>query len=428
MVIVRKNRVAIIGGGYAGMACAVELTKAGIPVTVFEASRVLGGRARRVDIKDLALDNGQHLLIAAYRELLRLMALVHDDITKVIKRRPLQLLIHGGAQLNLPALPAPLDGVIGLLRARGLSLSDKWASICLLQWLKSHRFDLGGDQPLAEWLEQRQQPQRLIKGLWEPLCLAALNTPLTEASAQVFANVLRDSLLGGTGAADLVLPLVDLSALFPDPAAAFVTARGGRIDLEQRISAIGHQNNGWRINGQDFDQVVIAVGPHHAASLLAPFDSVSAQLIEQFDYQSITTVWLQYAPTTTLPHPMLGLNTGLVQWVFDRGQMSGEAGLLAAVISVDGPHLDLSREALVEAVVQQLAVTLKCPTELLWSQVIIEKRATFACKAGLKRPSEQTAVKGLWLAGDYVASDYPATLEGAVRSGVKVAQRILEEN
>lgn len=428
MVIVRKNRIAIIGGGYAGMACAVELTKAGIPVTVFEASRVLGGRARRVDIKGLALDNGQHLLIAAYRELLRLMGLVHGDISKVIKRRPLQLLIYGGAQLNLPALPAPLDGVIGLLRARGLSIRDKWASICLLQWLKSHRFDIDDDQPLAEWLQQRKQPQRLIKGLWEPLCLAALNTPLAEASAQVFANVLRDSLLGGTGAADLVLPLVDLSALFPDPAAAFVTARGGRIDLEQRISAIEHQNNGWQINGQDFDQVVLAVGPHHAASLLAPFDQASAQLIEQFSYQSITTVWLQYAPATTLSQPMLGLNTGLVQWVFDRGQMSGEAGLLAAVISVDGPHLDLSREALVEAVVQQMAVTLKCPTELLWSQVIIEKRATFACKAALERPSEQTAAKGLWLAGDYVASDYPATLEGAVRSGVKVAQRILEEN
>lgn len=422
----RKPSVAIIGGGYAGMACAVELAAKGVPVTVFEASRVLGGRARRVEFKGLNLDNGQHLLIAAYRELLRLMKLVHPDLHAIYQKRPLQLLIKGGAQLSLPALPAPWDGAIGFLCARGLRWRDKWAAVSLLNHLKKCRFKLSQDLPLDVWLQAQKQPEPLITGLWEPLCLAALNTPLNQASAQVFASVLRDSLLGGTGAADLVLPRVDLSALFPEPAAVFVKAAGGSVRLGERITAIEQGPQTWQVANESFDHIVLAVGPQHASSLLQPFDPTTAALIDQFNYQSITTVWLQYDHAAVLPAPMLGLNNGLVQWVFDRGRLTGDAGLIAAVISVDGRHLDMSREALTAAVLQELHDSFNLPATAVWSQIIIEKRATFACVAGIQRPQERTAAPGLWLAGDYVASDYPATLEGAVRSGVKVAHRILE--
>lgn len=422
----RKPSVAIIGGGYAGMACAVELAAEGIPVTVFEASRVLGGRARRVEFKGLNLDNGQHLLIAAYRELLRLMTQVHPDLNAIYQRRPLQLLIKGGAQLSLPALPAPWDGAIGFMCARGLRWRDKWAAVCLLNHLKKCRFKLNQDLPLDRWLQEQKQPESLVKGLWEPLCLAALNTPLNQASAQVFAHVLRDSLLGGTGAADLVLPKVDLSALFPEPAAAFVKTAGGSVRLGERITAIEQGPQAWQVANEPFAHVVLAVGPQHASALLERFDPNAAVKIDQFSYQSITTVWLQYDNSVMLPAPMLGLNGGLVQWVFDRGQLTGDSGLIAAVISVDGPHLEVSREALTATVLRELQDSFKLPATAVWSQTIIEKRATFACVAGIKRPQEKTAAPGLWLTGDYVASDYPATLEGAVRSGVRVAHQILE--
>lgn len=421
------RQVAIIGGGYAGMACAVQLASRGIGVTVYEAGRILGGRARRVETKGLKLDNGQHLLIGAYRELLRLMQTVQAGAAPLYQRRPLQLLIRGGAQLQLPALPAPFDSLFGLLRAGGLRWRDKWAAACLLQWLKSRHFHIGDDLPLQEWLEQRRQPRELIAALWQPLCLAALNTPVHLASAQVFAHVLRDSLLGGQGAADLILPSVDLAALFPEPAARWLGKHGGIVRLGQRVVSLQRQEQRWMVDGAPFDDVVIAVGPQHAAELLREHDGANAACIEALGYQSITTLWLRYAEHIRLPQPMMGLNQGLAQWVFDRGQMSGEAGLLAVVISTDGPHLNMERDSLSAMVASELQTAFGWSAAPLWTQTIIEKRATFACTAGLLRPAARTAAPGLWLAGDYVASDWPATLEGAVRSGLAAAAGILGE-
>lgn len=419
--------VAIIGGGYSGMACAVQLAGSGVRVTVFEAGRVLGGRARRVETRGLKLDNGQHLLIGAYRELLQLMNKVQAGAAPLYQRRPLQLLIRGGAHLQLPALPAPFDSLVGLLRAKGLRWRDKWAAARLLQWLKRHQFHIGDDQPLLDWLQLRQQPAALIAALWEPLCLAALNTPLHLASAQVFAHVLRDSLLGGQGAADLILPTVDLAALFPEPAARWLARHGGSVCLGRRVVSVERHDGQWMVDGSPFDEVVIAVGPQHAADLLREHDAASAACIDTLHYQSITTVWLRYGEHIRLPQPMLGLNQGLAQWVFDRGQMSGEAGLLAVVISADGPHLQMERDTLAAAVASELQTAFGWTDAPLWNQLIIEKRATFACTAGLRRPSAKTAAPGLWLAGDYVASDWPATLEGAVRSGLLAAAGILGE-
>lgn len=419
------RRIAIIGAGYSGMACAVELVRGGQQVVVLEAGRVLGGRARRVELHGLRIDNGQHLLIGAYRELLGLIDWLHRGQPAVYARRPLQLLIDGGARLELPDLPAPLDSLVGLLAAGGLRWRDKLAAALLMQRLKRNRFAIGPDQPLEQWLLDRHQPRALIRALWEPLCLAALNTPLAEASAQVFVNVLRDSLLGGRGAGDLILPAVDLAALFPEPAARWLQEQGSEVRTGQRVVQLEQTSSGWLADGESFDAVVLAVGPHHAAPLLRPHDAAAAATIEAMRYQSISTLWLQYDARVRLAQPMLGLGRGIAQWVFDRGQLSGEQGLLAVVISVDGPHLEQDRDELTRTIVQELQQACGVQGEPLWSQLIIERRATFACTAGLVRPTAHTSAAGLWLAGDYVAGDYPATLEGAVRSGRHVAARIL---
>ncbi|TRZ65645.1 MAG: FAD-dependent oxidoreductase, partial [Rhodocyclaceae bacterium] len=201
-------KVAIIGAGYAGMAAATELATHGISVTVFESSRVLGGRARAIETTGTTVDNGQHILIGAYRESLRLMRQVGADPQRLLLRLPLTLAYPGQLRVATPRLPAPLHLALGLLGARGLSWSDKLAAIRFMRALKHQDFrlpDQRQDCSVSALLDTHRQPDRLRTYLWEPLCVAALNTPADAASAQVFLNVLRDSLAAERSASDLLL-------------------------------------------------------------------------------------------------------------------------------------------------------------------------------------------------------------------------------
>ena len=202
------------------MAAAVELAAHGTEVTVFEAARQLGGRARRVDHQDTALDNGLHILIGAYRETLRLIHLVNPAHESALLRRPLEWNIHGEFHLAAPKLPAPLHLLAALLCASGLDFGERLAAVRFLAALRRNRFTLERDISVEALLKQYEQSEKLSRVLWRPLCVAALNTPPAIASARIFLNVLRDSLNGARGDSDLVLARVDLSALFPEPAAA----------------------------------------------------------------------------------------------------------------------------------------------------------------------------------------------------------------
>ncbi|QLG86821.1 FAD-dependent oxidoreductase [Chitinibacter bivalviorum] len=455
-----SKHVAIIGGGYAGMAAAVELAAAGVQVTVFEAGKVLGGRARRVERASLSshsgenrpqpLDNGQHLVIGAYSELLRLMRECGVDLNAAFLRQPMRLetVSHNGEPnflLACPKLPAPLHLAVALIRAKGLTWSERWALIRAIQVAKWRGWRLKHDTTVAEWLLEQRQPAGLISRFWTPLTLAALNTPLELASAQVLLNVLRDSLGGSRAASDLLLPKVDFSALFTEPAASYVTKKGGYIQLGIRAKKVGLDTAGWYINGlpERFDAVVCAVAPHQASKLLSDSTSIAAateilsRQLAAWPYQPIVTVYLQYEANVSLPQPMLGLSDAISQWVFDRGVTHTCPGLIAVVISAQGVHSGLSHDDLALAVQEELHQRLGLPDLVLQQQVITEKRATFACTPNLVRPANRTASAGFYLAGDYTAGlaamsgkdrgEYPATLEGAVRSGVKAANAVLQD-
>ena len=230
--------VAVIGGGYAGMAAAVTLTAAGVPVTVFEAAKTLGGRARRVEHPELTLDNGLHILIGAYRETLRMMELVGAAPDRHLLRMPFSWEIRSRFSLKAARLPPPLHLLAGLLGARGVALSERLAAARFLLAMRRAEFTLPRDTSVANLLESERQGMGVVRLLWTPLCVSALNTRPEAASAQVFLNVLRDSLAADRGASDLLLPRSDLSALFPDPARAWVEARGGAVLLGQRVTAI----------------------------------------------------------------------------------------------------------------------------------------------------------------------------------------------
>ena len=476
-----SKNIAIVGGGWAGMAAAIYATQAGHHATVFEASHALGGRAKLVngtlpDGRQVVLDNGQHILIGAYAETLKLMQTVGVNLENALLRLPLTLQFPDEtgnlAGLKLPDWPAPwivgLDAAWGIATAKGWTWSDKLALLrAAAAWQR------GGFVCSPHWsvlqLCERSTPKislRVMAELIEPLCLSALNTPAADASAQVFLRVLQDAMFSPSikidaktskpvtfGSANLLIPKRDLSNLFPHPAAAWLVQNGGNLLLGERVEAVDYSTAGWQVASkssnsatsvkQSFDTVIFATSPSNmAVTSINTASSVTNNIAKELQhllqrevqdwknsvhalrYEAIATVYA-YAPSAKLPKPMLALrydvgndngnDTGEAaqnpaQFVFDRGQLGSETGLLAFVVSAaQGERLDIQRQ-----VIEQGKTQLNLPN-LQPIQTIVEKRATFACRPGLQRPSNQIA-PGLLVCGDYVAGPYPATLEGAVRS------------
>jgi squalene-associated FAD-dependent desaturase len=396
------QRVAVVGAGYAGMAAAVTLAASGVPVTVFESGPVPGGRARRVKTEGRELDNGQHILIGAYTELLRLMDRVGVP-GGALRRMPLDLRYADGFRFR---------GALELLLPGRIPLRERVDAVRFLVSLKKASFRLPQDIPVAALLEQYRQNGVLGHYVWRPLCVSALNTPPERASAQVFAAVLRDSLAGPAGASDLLLPCVDLSRLFPEPACDFVTARSGEIRLNSAIRNLKDLQD-------DFAAAIIAVGPHQLKALLP-------EPVPEYEYQPIYTCYLQYPDAVRLPFPMLGFASGIVQWAFDRASLTGERGLVACVISAQGDHQQMTQEELASTCHRELRGALRGLPDPQWTRVIAEKRATIACGARVKEANFPAKHEGLFFAGDYLDPEYPPTLEAAVRSGIRAARQLME--
>ena len=427
-------RIAIIGAGWAGMAAAMAAVQAGHDVTVFEAARTVGGRARSVptvrpDGNPLLLDNGQHILIGAYSESLRLMREAGVDVNAALLRLPLALRFADGSGLQWPNLPPPYDALVGIARARGWSWRERMALLQLaLRW-KRKRFVCAPQATVADLCSGL--PPRLYTEFIEPLCVAALNTLAHQASGQVFLRVLQDSLFSGRGGSNLLLPRVDLGAIFPETAARWLRARGAIVCTGTRVHSVlaAPKSGDWSVNEMRFDAVVLATSSREAARLMShcaqtvPFSlTVSmcdwAACAQALSFEAITTVYAQGTARpdgTVLDAPMLALRSEVsrpAQFVFDRGQLGGPEGLLAFVISTSqGERALLERQVLEQA---QAELGLQ---GLQVVQTVIERRATFACLPKLQRPGAQLA-PGLWACGDYIAGPYPATLEGAVRSGI----------
>jgi len=462
------KKVAVIGGGWAGLAAAARLAEAGCACTVFEAAKTPGGRARRVpwiaeDGREIALDNGQHILIGAYHATLSLLQRLGVDLDRAFDRTPLHLVSAKGLDLRASRAQAPWHLASMIVTARGLSIAERWSIATFMLRARRAHWTLAEDGDVATLLNAWRQPASLIHKLWEPLCVAALNTPAAIASAQVFLNVLRDSLGAEARDSDLLLPRVDLGGLLPDAVLAAFVERPelhSTIRLATRIQNINVDETGIAIASgtatdiatpERFDAAVLATPPPEAARLMAALalrdpryrDVIAA--CERFVFQPIVTVYLRYREAPHWPSRMLAMESAphvdhYVQWAFDRSERltidprhampTSGRGLVAAVISADGAHRSLEADELIAAIAKQLATECGLSSQPLESRVITEKRATFACTPGLARPDGTTPHARLVLAGDYVGDadptrHYPATLEAAVTSGSRAADRLI---
>jgi len=424
----RAMKVAVVGGGWAGLAAGIAAVRGGHAVTLFEAARTLGGRARSLpatlpDGSPTTLDNGQHILIGAYSATLRLMQEIGIDPATVLLRLPLTLRFPDGSGLALPPWPAPLDAAWGIATATGWSVRDKASMLAAaLRW-QLRRFRCEPDATVLELC--RGLTPRVMVELIEPLCVSALNIPAARADGTVFLRVVRDALFGpghgDWGGSNLLLPRAALGDIFPQQAGQWLQQRGARLALGQRVQVIAARDAGWAVDGQPFDAVLLACPPWEAARLVRSSGANAQAWLAQCEalaHEALTTVYVIGGPR--LPLPMLALRSSAeapAQFVFDRSQLGGPAGLLAFVISASqGERETLQRQVLAQAAALGW-------TGLQPLQTVVERRATFACTPGLQRPGLQVA-PGLLVCGDYVRGPYPATLEGAVRCGLEAGEML----
>jgi hydroxysqualene dehydroxylase len=454
-------RVLIIGAGWAGLAAAVETTRLGHHATVLEASRALGGRARALNVTlpngaQTTLDNGQHILIGAYSQTLQLMREVGVDTDQALLRLPLTLRYPDGSGLSLPDWRKPwfagLDVAAGIVQAKGWSLGDKLSLLRAADAWRRGGFSCPAHYSVAQLCQGITQ--RVMQEMIDPLVVSALNTPSERASANVFLRVMRDALFApdaGDASANgvarqpiagsnMLLPRADLGSLFPDAAAQWLAQHGVQVQLGQRMADFESLSNKelLRSTGQGlpvdsagkFDMTILATPAWEAARLVRslPGHISAAQQwasrAETLQHEAITTVYATSA-SACLAQPIMALRSNAeqpAQFVFDRGALhgaaSGQQGLLAFVVSAStGDAATLEQQVLAQGR-NQLGLN-----DLQAVKTIVEKRATFACTPGLTRPSMHIT-DGLLACGDYIDGPYPATLEGAVRSGLAAARAV----
>lgn len=462
--------VAVIGGGWAGLSASLTLSAAGYPVYLVEASNQLGGRARTLNLQGAELDNGQHILVGACRATLATIRALGGDPNRLFVSAPLALQMHAPIAAATPAASAkaeaqatPTDtakveaasaagpapgGILWRFAPRSTRLLDlltaflgadpecSLAGRLRLAWGARGLLvrELRRDLPVRDWLRQHNQSPRLQEFLWDPLCIAVMNTPPEAASARIFQNVLRQTLLAGPEDARLLIPRVSLGRLLPEPAERELRGRGVEIHAGSRALEIENASpSGFRIRlrgGRSLDAaaVIVAVSVRAAARLLPEWPELEScrQQLDSLAQRAICTVFLHYPMPVEHLAPLTGLVRQLGQWVVPRA-VAGEPNWLAVVISAAEPAQFADRDAVIARLGDELAQSIPGLGRPDSGRIICEKQATLDAAVGLDdvRPDVRTSIPGLYLGADYCTHGLPSTLEAAVLAGQSAATRAL---
>lgn len=430
--------VVIVGGGLSGLAAGVTLSTGNTPLLLFEQKPFLGGRAYSFRDRETGevIDNGQHLLIVGNTRTLELLRTIGTVDRLFIPRRP-ELLFHhpvkGFQTLRLPRLAAPFHLLMGALRSPLFSGADLRALLRAGAALRSGVKTEVARMSVRDWLAAQRQPEEIIRSFWEPLALSIMNERPEAASALLFLRSMRTAFFGGWRNAAMAIPTVGLSELFADPAADYIRRHGG--DVRSRadvVSLAGDENGVTGVRTRDgalhqCGAVILAVPPARAEALLRDALCGRTQFLHSSAYAHSPIVSLHlWFESDFVPQLMVGLIGRRIQWVCNRRRivLTGKGGHLSATISAAHAYASLSNEELVRIACDDLGAVYGSAAEHLIRGVVIrERHATVSLTPDIEplRPGPELPIRNVFLAGDWTATGYPATIEGAVTSGERAA-------
>jgi squalene-associated FAD-dependent desaturase len=429
-------RVAVVGGGLAGLSAALECADAGVSVTLYESRSRLGGATFSVERDGRFIDNGQHIALRCCTEYVAFLErLGVAELAPVQTRLRVPVLREGRptAFISRNGLPAPFHLGSSLLRYPLLGLGERLSAVRAALALRRLDPDDPGldEQAFGDWLRAHGQGPRAIEALWNLIALPTLNLDADRASLAAAVKVFRTGLLDGNDAADIAVATVPLQRLHGDAAAGALERAGARVLTGTPVLAVGPPEVRLEHGAEQADAIVVAV-PHQAVAKLVPAGTVDAAALDELGASPIVNLHVHY-DRRVLDEPFAaGVGTP-VQWVFDRTASSGVgAGQLVAV-SLSGADAEIGepvatlRERYLPAL-ERLLPAARGATVLDFT-VTREPRATFRAAPGSRklRPDTRTPVPGLYLAGAWTDTGWPATMEGAVRSGLAAAHAALED-
>lgn len=450
MAVLTRYDAIVVGAGFAGLSAAVRMARGGARVLVLEARARLGGRATAFTDRETGevVDNGQHVLLGCYTETFKFLD--HIGALGNLRIQPqfaVTMVDRSGRRSRLvcPSLPAPFHLLAGVLEWDALSAADKLSALRMrapLGLAVRQASGRSGDaiaaspgETVENWLIRNGQSARIRELLWDPLALAALNQSPDVAAAPVFARVLGEMFGSDSRTAAIALPVKPLHLMYAEPARAYIQTKQGSVfssasaklrvenDAVVRVDARGER---WTA-----DKVVSAVPWFRLPELFESEPAALAQILgraRDMIPSPIVTVNLWF-DRPVIDEPFLGLPGRAMQWVFDKRLLfGGETSHLSLVSSGASPLTGLANQELISAAHHELLDALPAirAARLVRATVIREPRATFSLAPGQPpRPQVATPIRRLWLAGDWIDTGLPATIESAVRSGHAAADAAL---
>lgn len=428
------RRIVIVGGGLAGLSAAAFLVKNNFHVRIFEQSPKLGGRAYSFIDSESGdeIDNGQHLLLGCYKDTFEFASIINASENFIFEKKlsiPMATVAgqdYSGKIIYLEATsaPYPLSLFFGLLNFDALTFLERIKILELLAKIFFSNYN-AAELTVEEFLENNGQSNNIKKYLWEILSIGSLNCKSRDASAEIFVRILREIFFTGGDASKFVIPKYGLSKSFCEPARKYLEGQGSEIFLSNGLQAA--QNDGTKISSlqfdnslNDYDDVIVAAPPF-ALNKITGLESLAQN--EIFEYSPILTVhvWLN---ENHLKEKYYALIDSPVHWVFNHQKF------VTIVISAAEEFVAMSEVEIFDLVWKELEIYLKLRKEnLIRYKVLKEKRATFIPSKQIlnRRPGVKTKFDNLFLAGDWIDTELPSTIESAVRSGKMAAEAVIQK-
>ncbi len=434
-----KYDVLIIGGGLSGLSAAVDLTSRGYSVLLLEQRQHLGGRAYSFvdETTGDVVDNGQHLMMGCYKETRGLLKTIGSDHLATLQPNLRIDFLHprnGIASLSCPNLPAPFHILVGMMGLKTLPFADRMK--LLKVGLQLQRSPASIEPELAsltvdQWMTKLGQSEENKKYLWDIIAIGTLNDDPHTVSALLFYRVLRTAFLGAKENSSMLIPRAGLSQLFAEPAVKYLRLHGSEVQTNSEVEKILSEGNSLRgiyCGGNEIEaNAYISAVPYYAIDTLLG-DEKHNGYGGKFESSPIITInlWLD---KVIVEQEFLAMLDSHIQWIFNKtkiyGNDSSTGQYLSLVISGAAEYVDLTKEQLVEIAFKELqdAIPLARQAKIVHSFIVKEKRATFSPKPGSEahRPFARTRFRNFFLSGDWTNTGFPATIEGAVMSGIKAA-------